>query len=72
MLCRFTINRRIQSVFVEKFVTPRLKLDRHYKLICLRDCAIIIRKGGGGGELEGEALHEIAAKIGGLKVKSII
>ena len=32
----------------------------------IRDSAIIIRRGGGG------ALHKIAAKIGGLKVKSLI
>ena len=38
----------------------------------LRDCAIIIRRGGGVEKLEGVgALHKIAAKIygGGLKVK---
>ena len=40
-------------------------------MITVRDCAIIIRRGAlkpeGGG-----ALHKIAAKIGGLKVKSLI
>ena len=35
-----------------------------------RDCAIIIRRGAE--KLEGGALHKIAAKIGGLKVKSLI
>ena len=40
---------------------------------CIRDCAIFIRRGGGGAEkLGGGALHKIAAKIGGLKVKSVI
>ena len=37
----------------------------------IRDCAIIIRRGGAE-KLEGGALHKIAAKIGGLKVKSLI
>ena len=37
----------------------------------LRDCAIIIRRGGLKPE-GGEALHKIAAKIGGLKLKSLI
>ena len=32
-------------------------------ILMLRDCAIIIRR---------RALHKIAAKIGGLKVKSLI
>ena len=37
----------------------------------VRDCAIIIRRGDE--KLEGGgALHKIAAKIGGLKVKSLI
>ena len=37
----------------------------------MRDCAIIIRRGAE--KLEGGgALHKIAAKIGGLKVKSLI
>ena len=41
--------------------------------VILRDCVIIIRRGGGGGaeKIEG-GLHKIAAKIGGLKVKSHI
>ena len=39
----------------------------------LRDCAIIIRRGGGGAEkLEEGALHKIPAKMGGLRVKSLI
>ena len=38
--------------------------------ITFRDCAIIIRRGAE--NLEGGALHKIAAKIGGLKVKSLI
>ena len=40
---------------------------------CIRDCAIFIRRGGAE-KLEegGGALHKIAAKIGGLKVKSLI
>ena len=37
----------------------------------VKDCAIIIRRGGAE-KLEGGALHKIAAKIGGLKVKSLI
>ena len=37
----------------------------------LRDCAIIIRRGRAE-NLEGGALHKSAAKIGGLKVKSLI
>ena len=36
----------------------------------IRDCAIIIRREAE--KLEGGALHKIAAKIGGLKVKSLI
>ena len=41
----------------------------------VRDCAIIIRRGEGGGAEKregGGALPKIAAKIGGLKVKSLI
>ena len=38
---------------------------------CVRDCAIIIRRVGAE-KLEGGALHKIAAKIRGLKVKSLI
>ena len=49
---------------------------RYLRIIFLTlwDCAIIIRRGGGGAEkLERGALHKIAAKIvGGLKVKSLI
>ena len=37
----------------------------------VRDCAIIIRRGGAE-KPEGGALPKIAAKIGGVKVKSLI
>ena len=40
------------------------------KIAIVTDCAIIIRRGAE--KLEGGALHKIAAKIGGLKVKSLI
>ena len=38
----------------------------------LRDCAIIIRRGRAENLEGGGALHKSAAKIGGLKVKSLI
>ena len=34
-------------------------------ILDVRDCAIIIRRGGGAEKLEWRALHKIAAKIGG-------
>ena len=46
------------------------RILKTYCSVDIRDCAIIIRRGAE--KLEGGALHKIAVKIGGLKVKSLI
>ena len=45
-------------------------LSYSFGIETIRDCTIIIRREAE--KLEGGALHKIAAKIGGLKVKSLI
>ena len=56
-----------ENCLVQSTVNPQIS-----PLPLIRDCAIITRRGGGGGKTRGGASHKIAAKIGGLKVKSLI